>query len=117
VVLSTVDLARRLAPVRGQAPWVVAGGGVRDDSWLRATVDALGEPVTAIDLPDAGAAARAAFTAIGSPLLPPSGRVVEPDPKVRARWSELAAIYRDLYPALAGPMHRLASLAPHGNPA
>jgi xylulokinase len=114
VVLSTVDLAERLAPVRGQAPWVVAGGGVRDDAWLRATVDALGEPVTAIDLPDAGAAARAAFTAIGAPLPAASGRSVEPDPEAQARWAELAAIHRDLYPALAESMHRLAALTPDG---
>jgi xylulokinase len=117
VVLSTVDLAERLAPVRDSAPWVVAGGGVRDDTWLQATVDALGEPVIAIDLPDAGAAARAAFTAIGSPLAAPVGRVVEPDLSAHARWVELAAIYRDLYPALADPMHRLTALAPHGDPA
>lgn len=117
VVLSTVDLARRLAPIRGQAPWVVAGGGVRDDGWLRATVDALGEPVTAIDLPDAGAAARAAFTAIGAPLSAPAGRSVEPDPEVHERWAELAAIHRDLYPALADPMHRLAALTVHGGAA
>lgn len=117
VVLSTVDLAQRLTPVRGGAPWVVAGGGVRDDTWLQATVDALGEPVTAIDLPDAGAAARAAFTAIGAPLPAPAGRLVKPDPRAHARWAELAAIHRDLYPALADPMHRLAALAPHGDPA
>ena len=42
VVLSTLDLADRLEPVRGGAPWTVAGGGVRDAAWVQATADALG---------------------------------------------------------------------------
>jgi xylulokinase len=113
VVLSTVDLATRLAHRSVGTPWRVAGGGARDEAWLQATADALGEPLVAIDLPDAGGAARAAFAAIGRPLASPEGRVVEPDPAMHDRWVELAAIYDRLYPALADPIHRLGALAVH----
>ena len=111
VVLSTLDLADRLEPVRGGAPWTVAGGGVRDAAWVRATADALGEPLTAVDLPDAAAAARAGFAAIGAPLPPLAGRTVEPDADARGRWQELAAVYGGMYEALADRMHRLGALA------
>jgi xylulokinase len=114
VVLSTLDLADRLESVRGAVPWTVAGGGVRDTAWLQATADALGEPVSVVDLPDAGAAARAGFAAIGEPLTPPAGRTVEPDGSARGRWQELAGVYRGMYEALADRMHLLGSLADEG---
>ena len=114
VVLSTLDLADRLETVRGGAPWTVAGGGVRDAAWVQATADALGEPVTAVDLPDGAAAARAGFAAIGERLPPPAGRTVEPDANARGRWRELAAVYRGMYEALADRMHRLGALADEG---
>jgi xylulokinase len=114
VVLSTLDLADRLEPVRGGARWIVAGGGVRDAAWVQATADALGDPLTAVDLPDAAAAARAGFAAIGEPLPPPAGRTVEPHPTVRGRWQELAAVYGGMFEALADRMHRLGALAEDG---
>ena len=114
VVLSTLDLADRLEPVRDGAPWTVAGGGVRDSAWVQATADALDEPLTAVDLPDAAAAARAGFAAIGEPLPPPAGRTVVPDANARGRWQELAAIYHGMYEALADRMHRLRALADEG---
>jgi xylulokinase len=117
VVLSTLDLADRLGPVRGGAPWTVAGGGVRDAAWVQSTADALGEPLTAVDLPDAAAAARAGFASIGEPLPPPAGRTVEPDANDRGRWQELAAVYRGMYEVLADRMHRLGALADDGAPA
>ena len=117
VVLSTLDLADRLEPVRAGAPWIVAGGGVRDAAWVQATADALGEPLTAVDLPDAAAAARAGFAAIGEPLPPPAGRTVEPHATARGRWQELAAVYGGMYEALADRMHRLGALAEDGSSA
>ena len=114
VVLSTLDLADRLAPVRGEAPWTVAGGGVRDTAWLQATSDALGEPLTAVDLPDAAAAARAGFAATGEQLPPPATRTVEPDANAGGRWQELSAVYCGMYEALADRTHRLGALANHG---
>jgi xylulokinase len=116
VVLSTVDLADRLGPMRGDAPWVVAGGGVRDDVWLHATADALGEPLTVVDLPDAGGAARLALGAIGHAAPPADRRVVHPDEQAGARWRELAEVYRDMHHDLAERMHRLGALAAGGDP-
>jgi xylulokinase len=110
VVLATLDLVERLGPVRGAASWTVAGGGIRDAAWLQATVDALGEPVTAVDLPEGAAAARAGFAAIDERVPPPHRRVIEPDPNDRERWVELAAIYRGMYEPLAERMHRLGAL-------
>lgn len=114
VVLSTLDLAERLEPVRGGAMWTVSGGGVRDAAWTKATADALGEPVTVIDLPDGAAAARAGFASIGVQVPPPLQRAVEPDPNDRERWMELAAIYRGTYGPLAERMHRLGALVDEG---
>lgn len=114
VVLSTVDLVERLEPLRRGALWTVAGGGVRDAAWTQATADALGEPLTAIDMPEAAAAARAGFAAIGERVPPPVGRKVEPDPNVRDRWKELAVVYRGLYEDLAERMHRLGAIADEG---
>ena len=48
VVVSTLDLAERLGPVRGGAPWTVSGGGVRDAVWVQATADTgVGNPAAA----------------------------------------------------------------------
>jgi xylulokinase len=113
VVLSTVDLVERLEPLRAEG-WTVAGGGVRDAAWTQATADALGEPLTAIDMPDAAAAARAGFAAIGERVPPPVGRTVEPDPNVRDRWKELGVVYRGMYEDLAERMHRLGAIADDG---
>lgn len=114
VVLSTLDLADRLEPVRA-APWIIAGGGVRDTAWTKATVDALGEPVTVVDLPDAGAAARAGFAAIDVGVPAPAARTVEPDLRQGDRWRALAAAYRGMYEDLAERMHRMSELADHGS--
>jgi xylulokinase len=115
VVLSTLDLAERLEPLR-TSPWIVAGGGVRDAAWTQATADALGEPLQAIDLPDAAAAARAGFVAIGIDVARPAARTVEPDMRHRDRWRALAAVSRGMYEDLADRMHRLGELADHGPP-
>lgn len=115
VVLSTLDLAERLEPLR-TTPWVVAGGGVRDAAWTQATADALGEPLQAVDLPDGGAAATAGFVAIGLDVPRPARRTVEPDTRHRDRWQALAAVYRGMYEDLADRMHRLGELADHGTP-
>jgi len=110
VVLSTADLAARLGPVRGDVPWVAAGGGVRDGAWLQATSDALGERLAVVDLPDAGGAARLALAAIGHAAPPAARRVVNPDEQAEARWRDLAEVYRGLHHDLAERMHRLGSL-------
>jgi xylulokinase len=114
VVLSTLDLAERLEPVRRGASWTVAGGGARDAAWVQATADALGEPVKVVDLPDGAAAARAGLTAIGVHVPPSAERAVEPEPNDRDRWKELAAVYRGMYETLAERMHRLGALVDDG---
>ena len=111
VVLSTLDLADRLEPVRGGAPWTVAGGGVRDAAWVQATADALGEPLTAVDLPRCRGRRSRGVRRDRAPLPPLAGRTVEPHATARGRWQELAAVYGGMYEALADRMHRLGALA------
>ena len=109
VALSAADLADRLhiseAEVR---PWLVAGGGVRDGTWLRATADAIGEPMLAVDLDEAGGAARAALRALEVALPELPTRRVEPDAERHARFAGLLEAYRELYGALAPTVHALA---------
>jgi sugar (pentulose or hexulose) kinase len=110
VVLSTADIAARLRPVRGDVPWVVAGGGVRDGAWLQGTADALGESLRVVDLPDAGGAARLALAAIDRSAPAVDRHVVHPDEGAGARWRELAEVYRGLHDDLEDRMHRLGAL-------
>jgi xylulokinase len=111
VVLSALDLARRLEPIRDGDPWVVAGGGVRDAAWLEATADAFGEPLEVLDVADAVPAARVGLRALGIDPPPLASRTVEPDGGRHERWRRLFDVYLGLYDGLADAMHRLGALA------
>jgi xylulokinase len=112
LALAARDHFERLAAV-GLAPdwWLVSGGGVHNRAWLQATGDALGTPL--VVAPHAGAAvgpARLALRAIGrEPDLPPVEEV-RPDAARHEHFGKLYGVYRDLHPALAGAMGRLAAL-------
>ena len=111
VALTAADLARRLRSLRGvRRPWCVSGGGVRNTAWLRATADAIGEPLEVVDLPGAGGAARFGLRALGVDVPPHESRSVEPDSVRHARATELLEIGDGLYAGLSERMHRLGSL-------
>ena len=111
VALAAADLARRMRGRRiVDRPWRVTGGGVRNDTWLRATADAIGEPLEVLDLPGAGAAARFALRALGADVPPLESRIVEPDAERHVRAGELLDIGDGLYAGLAEHMHRLGAM-------
>ena len=111
VALAAADLARRMRDLRiVDRPWCVTGGGVRNDSWLRATADAIGEPLEVVDLPGAAGAARFALRALGDDVPPHERRIVEPDTERHARASELMEISDGLYAGVAERMHRLGAM-------
>jgi xylulokinase len=113
VALSAADLADRLRSASAEgSPWLVAGGGVHDAAWLHATVDAIGEPMFAVDLAEAGGAARSAFFALEVPLPDLATRRVEPDADRHALFSRLLAPYRELHAALAPTVRALAPEPP-----
>ena len=113
VAVSTLDLVERLRQLTGDDLHIwVAGGGVRNVAWLHATADALGVPVHAApELVDAGAAARFALRVVGAEPPPLRTETIEPDPIRHQRYRELLPIHRDVYPATADAMHRLAAFA------
>jgi xylulokinase len=113
VALATLDLVERLRPlISGDLRVWVAGGGVRNAAWLHATADALGTPVHAgPELVDAGAAARFALRAAGVEPPPLRTKTIEPDLARHQRYRELLPVHRDVYPATADAMHRLAAFA------
>jgi xylulokinase len=108
VALSAADLADRTRSMGTGHPWLVAGGGVHDATWLRATVDAVGEPMLVADLADAVGAARSAFHALGVPLPALPTRRAEPDAGLHSHFSRLLAPYRALHGALASTVRALA---------
>jgi xylulokinase len=110
-------------------PFVAAGVPLRElrlagrpspgDTWARIKADVLGIPVgiPAIgDLAVTGAAILAAAGAGAVPSLEAGvasmtsiARRLVPDPVAHARYDELYAVYRGLYPALAPSMHALSA--------
>ena len=96
---------------------VTSGGYLRNPLWLKATVDAIGQPVrlpaeenlTIVAAASAAAAARLfpdLFAASAAVVRP--GASVEPDPAAHARYIEILARYRELTEVLRPVMHTLA---------
>jgi xylulokinase len=113
VALSALDLATRL-PSEGdaQVPWRLCGGGARNRALAQALADALGRPLALLaHAGEAIAPALLAFNAIGRPVAARVERTLAPAGTRHARFERLYAIYRGLYPALAGSMHELGRLA------
>ncbi len=108
-------------------PLVAAGAPVRelrltgrashDDVWARIKADTLGVPVAIPAIGHTAVLGAAILAAAGTGLvtdleagvaaMTAVDRLIEPDPAVRARYDDLFAVYRSLYPALAESMHAL----------
>ncbi len=96
------------------------GGGARSRLWRQVMADATNRPVTASETVEASALGAGMLAAVaagwyGSPSA--AARAMEgaererhqPDPSRAARYAELLAIYRSLYPALRESFARLAA--------
>jgi sugar (pentulose or hexulose) kinase len=87
----------------------VGGGASASDLWMQIHADTAGLPIripASPDAPSTGAAVLAAhgagrFASIddGIDAMVHPGRLVEPDPENVARYAEIYARYRALYPA------------------
>jgi xylulokinase len=115
VALSARDLAERLNRVPIER-WRVGGGGAYNDALLQALCDAIGRPLEIVShAGEAIAPAMLAARAVGRRIERSIERTVEPNGKACATYDALYAVYRDLYPALAASMHKLAALRPAGS--
>ena len=98
----------------------ITGGGARSDLWRRILADVLGVPIarTATDEGPAYGAALLAGVASGqfrdvaeaTSTVSLRADVDEPEPRRRRVYDAYYAVYRSLYPATAGAMHRLSEL-------
>ncbi|MCQ8241836.1 FGGY-family carbohydrate kinase [Rhizosaccharibacter radicis] len=119
VALASANVVRQAAGLGVPIDHVVTAGGIgRNPLWLRATVDAVGLPVTLAadeNLTLVGTAAAAA-TGIGmfralpeaAAALARGGTVIDPDPKVHARYAAGLDAYRDATERLTPLLHDLA---------
>ncbi|MBY8879075.1 FGGY-family carbohydrate kinase [Actinacidiphila acidipaludis] len=93
---------------------VAVGGGTQGALWTRIVSDVTGRPqelrATTIGASYGGALLAAQL--VGDARIDdwnPVAETVEPDPAATARYDELYALYRELYPASAGVVHALAA--------
>ena len=94
-------------PLRELRP---AGRPTPGDLWARIKADVLGVPVAIPTIGETAVLGAAILAAAGSGAVPDleagvatmtsTARRLDPDPAVHARYDELFAVYRDLYPAL-----------------
>ncbi len=99
----------------------LAGRPSAGDAWARIKADVLGVPVAIPVVGDTAVLGAAILAAAGSGLvadleagvaaMTAVARLLEPDPVAHARYDQVFDIYRGLYPALAGSMHRLGAPA------
>jgi xylulokinase len=97
------------------------GGGARSPLWRQMQADIYGAEVATLMAEEGPAYGAALLAGVGSGLFADVqdavGRCVavsgttQPDPAAQARYEELYAVYRGLYPALRASMHQLAALA------
>jgi xylulokinase len=110
IALSARDHVERMRAVGLEpARWRASGGGTLDETWLQATADAIGAPLDVVaHSGDAVGPAVLALRASGTDAVLPVVREVGPDPRRSVRFDELYDAYRELYPATASVLHRLA---------
>ena len=105
------------------AEFVAIGGGAASDLWLQIIADVTGKPVlrsATVEASSLGAAMCAAagagwFSNPASAARAMCGKIArrfEPDPANHARYFELAAVYRTIYPQLRETFPRLARSVP-----
>ena len=100
---------------------VVSGASDRFLPAAQMRADILGLPVDVPAVPDTAAVGAGILAAVGIGAYADAGDAIramvrittrlEPQERWRTRYDELYAIYRELYPATSGLMHRLADLA------
>jgi xylulokinase len=109
VAVTALDHTSRLEEAGIASPsYRIAGGGVRNETWLRATCDAVGRPLEVMR--DPGTAVGAAWLGLrmmgAAPQRAPV-RTVEPDAERHARYLELLSNARDLWEAAGWVVRRL----------
>ncbi|WP_309085651.1 FGGY-family carbohydrate kinase [Chelativorans sp.] len=121
VALGTVNVLQALEEAGVAIDRIVMAGGICNNAlWLRATIDALGRPVSLVreeNLSTLGAAVSAAHAlggfadlAAASRMLAATGKAMEPDPK-RTQWYRAAlGDYRGLTQVLKPALHRLSGI-------
>jgi xylulokinase len=95
----------------------MSGGGTRSDTWRTILADVLDLPLAGVATAEGAAFGAAVLAAVGVGWFPTVagatsamasiGETVEPGADAGA-YAELHGLYRQLYPALAGPLHALA---------
>lgn len=100
---------------------VMCGGATRSELWPQIHADVSNLPITLTATSDAPALGCAVLAAVGAGYhgdIPSAaaamvhpGRTIEPDADRHGFYAELYAVYRELYPALAGLTHRQATFA------
>ncbi len=96
----------------------VSGGGASSDLWLQIIADVLDRPVRVVGTPESAAHGAAILAATGAGAfgtVPEAcDAVVEVGPTIEpsdasAHYDEVYGVFRDLYPVLRGPFHRLSA--------
>ncbi len=100
---------------------VAGGGGANSRLWTQIQADVLGRPIHLPRDKETMALGAAIWAGLGAGVFPSYReaidrmvhieRVVEPVPERRARYDALYRQYLDLYPAVRGVMHSLATLS------
>ena len=93
-----------------------SGGGTASPVWRSILADVLGADIATVDTPEGAAFGAALLAAVGAGWYPTVAAAADatvrttpaatPGPDA-ARYAEIHALYRDLYPALAPTFHRL----------
>ncbi len=95
---------------------VAVGGGTQGGLWTQIVSDVTGREQVVCETTIGASYGDALLAAIAVGLVPPdtdwsrTATVVVPDPEHRDLYDELYAVYRDLYPATRGAVHRLAKI-------
>lgn len=97
----------------------VSGGGASSPVWLQVVADVLGRPVRVVGTAESAAHGAAILAATGTggfasvaeacSVAVELGTVTEPS-EASAVYDDVYAVFRDLYPALREPFHRLTGL-------
>jgi xylulokinase len=94
------------------------GGGARNPAVVQLKADVLGRPITTLAVTEAGSLGAALLACAAHTGLDPSSlattwvkteAVIEPDPRMAARYDERFSAYRELYPAVSEAWQRLQS--------
>jgi xylulokinase len=94
---------------------VAVGGGLRSPVWAQTLSDITGRPQLVPEQAIGASYGDALLAAIGTGLVPPDtdwariAREITPDPDHQARYDDLYATWRELYPATRDQVHRLAA--------